>query len=395
MADPAMPRSGQTVHTQPSVPSLRSGQALSPQFSPSPQTSLAATIARIAPLDEGVMGRARVRQQQLTKPPGSLGRLEDLAIQLAGIAGTDRPVLARKAVVVLAGDHGVTAEGVSAYPQTVTAQMVANFLRGGAAVNALARAAGARVTIVDLGVAAELAPHDGLVRLKIAPGTANATRGPAMSRDDALRAVEAGIAVAAAEVARGLDLLGTGEMGIGNTTAASAIVAALTGEPPAIVTGRGTGVDGLALRRKVGVVRQMLARNRPDPADPLGVLAGVGGFEIGGLAGLILGGAAARVPVVLDGFIAGAGALLAVALCPAASAYLIAGHRSTEPGHGIVLDRLGLVPLLDLDLRLGEGSGAALALAIVDGAARTLAEMATFAEAGVSNAERGTRNKSG
>ena len=291
----------------------------------------------------------------------------------------------------MAGDHGVTAEGVSAYPQAVTAQMVANLLVGGGAVNALARAVGARVTVVDLGVAAELAPQDGLLRLKIAPGTANATRGPAMGRGDARRAVEAGIAVADREVAHGLDLLAIGEMGIGNTTAASAIVAALTGEPPAIVTGRGTGVDGLALRRKVGVVRQMLARNRPDPADPLGVLAGVGGFEIGGLAGLILGAAAARVPVVLDGFIGGAAALLAVAPCPAAAADLIAGHRSTEPGHAVVLDRLGLVPLLDLDLRLGEGSGAALALAIVDGAARTLAEMATFVEAGVSNAEGGGR----
>ncbi|HEY8600391.1 MAG TPA: nicotinate-nucleotide--dimethylbenzimidazole phosphoribosyltransferase, partial [Thermomicrobiales bacterium] len=225
-----------------------------------------------------------------------------------------------------------------------------------------------------------------LLRHSHGRGTANAVHGPAMSRETAIRAVEVGIEVAAAEVARGLDLLGVGEMGIGNTTAASAIVAALTGEPPAIVTGRGTGVDGLALRRKVGVVRQMLAINRPDPADPLDVLAKVGGFEIAGLVGLMLGAAAARVPIVLDGFITGAAALVAVGLCPALTPYLFAAHRSTEPGHTVILEHLGLEPLLDLGLRLGEGSGAALAFGILDGAARHLTEMATFAEAGVSDA---------
>jgi nicotinate-nucleotide--dimethylbenzimidazole phosphoribosyltransferase len=350
-------------------------------------TALAGTIARIGPLDEAAMIAAREREATLTKPPGSLGRLEDLAVQLAGITGCARPTVARKAIVVMAGDHGVTAEGVSAYPSAVTPQMVANFLAGGAAINALACTAGARVTVADLGVAAELPPHAGLLALKVAPGTANAAHGPAMSRAQALQAIEAGIAVAEREVAAGLDLVGAGEMGIGNTTAASAIVAAITGEHPAVVTGRGTGVDGLGLRRKVGVVRQMLAINQPDPADALDVLAKVGGFEIGGLAGLILGAAAARVPVVLDGFITAAAALIAVGLCPAVQPYLIAAHRSTEPGHMVALTRLGLEPLLDLHLRLGEGSGAALALALVDAAARHLAEMATFAEAGVANVE--------
>ena len=360
---------------------------------------IAETIARIGPLDATAVASASEREGRLTKPPGSLGRLETLAIGLAGILGTDHPTVRRKAIVIMAGDHGVTAEGVSAYPAEVTPQMVANFLAGGAAINALARSVGARVTVVDMGVAADIPDHGEsatsateipdrpvLLRHSQGQGTANAAHGPAMSREAAIRAVEVGIAVAAAEVSRGLDLLGVGEMGIGNTTAASAIVAALTGEPPAIVTGRGTGVDGLALRHKVGVVRRMIAINRPDPADPLDVLAKVGGFEIAGLVGLMLGAAAARVPIVLDGFITGAAALVAVGLCPALSPYLFAAHRSTEPGHTVVLERLGLEPLLDLGLRLGEGSGAALALGILDGAARHLAEMATFAEAGVSDA---------
>lgn len=359
-------------------------------------TTLADTLARIGPLDAAAMARAEAREATLTKPPGSLGRLETLAITLAGILGTERPTLGRRAIVIMAGDHGVTAEGVSAYPAAVTPQMVANFLAGGAAINALARGAGARVTVVDIGVDADLDGPDEaatppgrpvFLARKVGRGTANAMRGAAMDRAAATRAIEVGIAVAAGEVARGLDLLGIGEMGIGNTTAASAIAAALTGEPPAIVTGRGTGVDGLALRRKVGVVRQMLAVNRPDPADPLDVLAKVGGFEIAGLVGLILGAAAARVPVVLDGFITGAAALVAVGLCPAAHPYLIASHRSTEPGHAVILERLALDPLFDFNLRLGEGSGAALAFGLIDGAARHLAEMATFGEAGVAGAE--------
>ncbi len=347
-------------------------------------------IARIGPLDEGALALAREREAALTKPAGSLGRLEELAIQLAGILGTERPRLARKAIVIMAADHGVTAEGISAYPAEVTPQMVANFLTGGAAINALAGGAGARVTIVDLGVRGAIPEVSGgadgpmLLRHPLGPGTANAAHGPAMTRETARQAIAFGIAVAEAEGGRGLDLLGVGEMGIGNTTAASAIVAALTGLPPERTTGHGTGVIGAAYDRKIAIVRQMLVTNRPDPADPLDVLAKVGGFEIAGLVGLLLGAAAARVPIVLDGFITGAAALVAVRLCPAVQPYLIAAHRSAEPGHAVVLDALGLTPLLDLGLRLGEGSGAALAFGLVDGAARHLAEMATFAEARVS-----------
>ncbi len=359
---------------------------------------LARTIAQIEPLDQYVIAQAEEREAQLTKPPGSLGRLEAIAIQLAGILQTPRPALRQKAIVIMAGDHGVTAEGVSAYPAEVTPQMVTNFLAGGAAINALAHTAGARLTIVDLGVAGTISipaslatgandDHPILIQQPIGRGTANAARGPAMSRAMAVTAVEAGITVAQGEIARGLDLLGVGEMGIGNTTAASAITAALTGLPAAQVTGRGTGVDDQALQRKIAVVEQMLTVNHPDPADPLGVLASVGGFEIAGLVGLLLGAAAARVPVVLDGFITGSAALVAAALCPALLPYLIAAHRSPEPGHTVVLARLGLDPLLDLGLRLGEGSGAALAFGLLDGAARHLAEMATFAEAGVAGAE--------
>ena len=331
-------------------------------------------IARIGPLDEGALARAREREAALTKPAGSLGRLEELAIQLAGILGTERPRLARKAIVIMAADHGVTAEGISAYPAEVTPQMVANFLTGGAAINALAGGAGARVTIVDLGVRGAIPEVSGgadgpmLLRHPLGPGTANAAHGPAMTRETARQGLVVGIDVAGAEVGRGLDLLGVGEMGIGNTTTASAIGAALTGLPPERTTGHGTGVIGAAYDRKIAIVRQMLATNRPDPADPLDVLAKVGGFEIAGLVGLLLGAAA----------------LVAVRLCPAVQPYLIAAHRSAEPGHAVVLDALGLTPLLDLGLRLGEGSGAALAFGLVDGAARHLAEMATFAEARVS-----------
>lgn len=352
--------------------------------------SIEEVIALIGPLDAGAMARARAREASLTKPVGSLGRLEELAIQLAGIVGTERPRLAQKAIVVMVADHGVTAEGVSAYPAEVTPQMVANFLMGGAAINALAGGVGARVTVVDLGVRGTIPERPGgatdpaFLRHPLGPGTANAARGPAMTRETARQGLAVGLSVAELEVERGLDLLGIGEMGIGNTTAASAIVAALTGLPPERTTGHGTGVIGATYERKIAVVGQMLATNHPDPAEPLDVLAKVGGFEIAGLVGLLLGAAAARVPIVLDGFITGAAALVAVRLCPALQPYLIAAHRSVEPGHTAVLDALGLTPLLDLGLRLGEGSGAALAFGIVDGAARHLTEMATFAEAGVS-----------
>jgi len=345
---------------------------------------LAQLCAAIAPLDEAAMAEARARQAQLTKPPGSLGRLESLSVQLAGITGRAQPQVERKAVIVLAGDHGVVAEGVSAYPSDVTAQMVLNFVRGGAAINVLARQAGAQVIVADVGIAADLPPHLDVLDYKIARGTANFVQGPAMSRQQATRAIQAGVEIVADQIDQGLDLVATGEMGIGNTTPASAITAIYTGLPVAEVTGRGTGVDDAGLARKVEVIEQALARHQPDPDDPLGVLATVGGFEIGAIAGVCLGAASRRVPVVVDGFISAAGALIAAALCPAVKPYLIASHLSVERGHGALWQTLGLTPLLDLDLRLGEGTGAALAMHLVDAACRILSEMATFADAGVS-----------
>jgi nicotinate-nucleotide--dimethylbenzimidazole phosphoribosyltransferase len=349
---------------------------------------IAATIAAVAPLDDAALAAARARQQQLTKPAGSLGRLEALAIQLAGITGQDRPTLSEKAIVVMAGDHGVTTEGVSAYPAAVTPQMVLNFLRGGAAINALAGVVGARVVVVDIGVAGELA-HPGLLSRKIAPGTMNMAQGPAMTRAQAEDAIMVGGAVVASLAEDGARMMATGEMGIGNTTAASAITAVLTGSAPGDVTGRGTGIDDAQLARKVVVIERALAVNAPDHDDALDTLAKVGGLEIAGLVGVILGAAARRMPVVLDGFIAGSAALVAVKLCPVARNYLIAGHLSVERGHRVLLDALGLEPLLNLDLRLGEGTGAALAMGIIEAALAAHSQMATFAEAGVSEREEG------
>lgn len=339
---------------------------------------------QIPPPDRSAMQLARRRQRQLTKPPGSLGRLEELAVRLAGLTASPLPVLDRKVVFVLAADHGVARQGVSAYPQAVTAQMVANFLAGGAAINALARAAGARVVVADFGVISPPA-HPELRTYSLGPGTADFTAGPAMTREQALDAVQGGIDLVESELGAGLDLVGTGEMGIGNTTAAAAVVCALLGVPPERTVGRGTGLDREGVRRKARVVEVALGRNRPDPADPLDVLCKVGGFEIGGLVGVILGAAARRKPIVLDGYITGAAALLAVRLCPAARPYLLASHRSAEPGHRLVLRALGLRPLLDLGMRLGEGTGAALAFLLVDAALRAHREMRTFAEAGVSD----------
>jgi len=345
------------------------------------------TIARIAPLDEAAMAAARARQDNLTKPQGSLGRLEELSIQMAGIQGRAIPRIAHKAIVTMAGDHGVARDGVIAYPAEVTPQMVLNFLAGGAGINVLARHVGARVVVVDVGVAVDLPPHPQLVAKKVAYGTANLAAGPAMTREQAVQAIEVGIKVVEAEVARGLDIVGTGDMGIGNTTPSSAIVAAITGAPVEKVTGRGTGVDDAGLARKVAVIERALALNRPDPTDALDVLARVGGFEIAGLAGVMLGAAANRVAVVVDGFISGAAALVAAGLSPAVVPYMVAGHRSVEGGHAYALAHLGLEPLLDLQMRLGEGTGAALAISLVEAATKVLAEMATFAEAGVSEKE--------
>lgn len=349
--------------------------------------TLAQILPQIKSLDEAAMAAARARQDSLTKPQGSLGRLEELSIQVAGITGEAMPCLERKAIVTMAGDHGVVAEGVSAYPQEVTAQMVYNFLRGGAGINVLARHIGARVIVVDMGVAANLQSHPELLSKKVALGTCDMTLGPAMTREEAMLAIEAGIEVIEAELAKGLEIVGTGDMGIGNTTASSAICAALTGEPVSLVTGRGTGIDDQQWAHKVEVLERALAVNQPNPGDPLDVLAKVGGFEIGGLVGVMLGAAAHRIPVVIDGFISGAAALIAAGLSPMLRHYLIAAHVSAEVGHRVVLTHLGLRPLLDLNLRLGEGTGAALGIFLAEAATKVLAEMATFAEAGVSAAE--------
>ncbi len=338
----------------------------------------------IPPIDEAARQAVENRQGQLTKPPGRLGQLENLAMQLAGIQGRERPSVQRKAVIVAAGDHGIAAEGTSAYPQEVTTQMVLNFLHGGAAINVLARHAGARVVVVDMGVVTDLDEHPSLYRRKIAYGTQNMRYGPAMTEGQAWQALQAGLEVVQAEVQQGLDVIAVGEMGIGNTTASAATVAALTGLAPEAVTGRGTGIDDQGLQRKITVISEALAINRPNPQNPLDVLAKVGGLEIAGLVGVILGAAASCIAILIDGFIASTAALLAVAFNPAVKPYLLATHQSVEIGHRVILSELGLNPLFDLGLRLGEGSGAALAFHLLEAAVRILNEMATFAEAGVS-----------
>ncbi len=337
----------------------------------------------IPPFDSEAAAATARRLDRLTKPQGSLGRLEGLAIQLAGMTGNPACRFSRRAVVVMAADHGVTEEAVSAYPAEVTAQMVANFAAGGAGINVLARQAHAQVVVVDMGVR-QWAQVPGVLDRRLGPGTKNMAVEPAMTRAQAEAAIAAGRELAAELIAGGAELLVTGEMGIGNTTAASAVTAAMTGRPAAEVTGRGTGLDDGAHAHKVRVVERALALHAPDRDDPLGVLAAIGGFELGGLAGLIIGAAERRVPVVLDGFITGSAALLATALAPGARAYLVAAHRSVEPGHAVILEALGLEPLLDLQLRLGEGTGGALALHLVDAAVAVRDEMATFDEAGVS-----------
>jgi nicotinate-nucleotide--dimethylbenzimidazole phosphoribosyltransferase len=345
-------------------------------------TTIAALQAAIAAPPAGAAAAAQAHLDSLTKPPGSLGRLEELAARLVALRGAP-PTVGRPVIFTLAADHGVVAEGVSAYPQSVTPQMVENFLRGGAAVSVLARACGARVVVADFGVAGAIGSTGTLVSVPLGHGTKNMTRGPAMTRAQAAAAVETGARLAMEAIDDGADLVATGDMGIGNTTAASAITAAITGAPAEAVTGRGTGVDDAGWARKVAAVRRALEVNRPDPHDGLDVLAAVGGFEIGGLTGVILAGAARRVPVALDGFIAGAAALIAVALAPAAVHAAFASHRSAEPGHARALAHLGLEPYLDLGLRLGEGTGAALFVHLARAAALIYTEMATFKSAGV------------
>jgi nicotinate-nucleotide--dimethylbenzimidazole phosphoribosyltransferase len=347
---------------------------------------LQATLAQIQPQDAVWRARAKDRLDQLVMPHWALGRLMDLAVDLAGISRSMTPPVARKTIVTMAGDHGVAVEGVSKYPQEVTPQMVFGFVGGMAGINALADVAGARIVVVDMGVAADLSGlvNEGkILDKKIALGTANIARGPAMTRDQAVRAVESGIEVVE-QLAATTDVFGTGDMGIANTTPSTAVVAALTGLPAARLTDRGTGIDDEQLARKTAVVAQALETNRPDPADALDVLAKVGGFEIGGIAGVVLGAAARQKPVVVDGFISSAGAMLAQVLCPTCAEYIVAAHRSAESGHRAMLAKLVKQPLLDLGLRLGEGTGAALAMPLLDAAQRILTRVATFDEARVS-----------
>jgi nicotinate-nucleotide--dimethylbenzimidazole phosphoribosyltransferase len=350
--------------------------------------------ARVRPVDAGAATRAQAHQNQLTKPPGSLGRLEAAGAQLAAIARHAPPPVPEPAVVtVFAGDHGVLAQGVSPWPAEVTAQMVANFCAGGAAVNVLAAHVGADVVVVDVGVIADMADAAGLLDRKVRRGTADLSVTAAMSLDDARRALDVGATVATDEVASGARCLLTGDMGIGNTTPSAALIATVTGQPARAVTGRGTGIDDARWEAKVSVVERALARYLADPGvpgdpgDPLTALASLGGLEIAALVGYLVAGAAFGVPLVIDGVIAASAAVVAASLVPDVVGYLVAGHRSSEPGASIALDHLGLQPLLDLDLRLGEGTGACLALPILQAAAKLLREMATFASAGVSDSE--------
>lgn len=347
------------------------------------QGMLESVLAGISEPDSEAMVGARERQAKLTKPVGALGMLEDIAVKVAGMTGRVLPPPGPKTVIIMAGDHGVVSEGVSRYPSEVTPQMVMNFLAGGAAINVIAGQAGADVCIVDVGVACDIS-HPDLVSRKVKPGTENMAAGPAMSRAEAVSAVEAGIEVARDRISGGAEFIAVGDMGIGNTTSASAITAAIAGVDPEKVTGRGTGIDDDALKHKVRVIRRALELNRPDPLDPLDVLSKVGGLEIAGITGVILACAERRKPVIIDGFISSSGALVAMSLCPLSRHFMLASHLSVEKGHRLILELIGLHPVLDAKMRLGEGTGAGLAFMIVDAALRLHAEMATFDEAGVS-----------
>jgi nicotinate-nucleotide--dimethylbenzimidazole phosphoribosyltransferase len=344
---------------------------------------LTETLASIRPVDPVLLEKAQAKLDKKTKPLGSLGRLEEFARRFAAITGSLEPDTTKKVIYTFAGDHGVTEEGVSAFPKEVTPQMVFNFLRGGAGVNVLARHCGAEVCVVDVGVDHDFGELAGLIRKKVMRGTRNFTKGPAMTRDEALAAIKVGIELAGQASAEGVAMVGTGEMGIGNTTPSSAIIAALSGMPVWEVTHRGTGISESALENKIRVIELGLAINRPDPKDPLDVLAKVGGLEIAGIAGLVLGCAANRIPVVIDGFISTAGALIAAEMDPHVKDYIFAAHQSVEIGHRFMLERIGVEPILDLHMRLGEGTGAALAMGLIEAGVKILKEMATFGEAGV------------
>lgn len=380
-------------------------------------------LAKVGAADAALAAKTQARLDRLTKPAGSLGKLEEIACRYVAITGNEKPRLQKKRIYVFAADHGVTAEGVSAYPKEVTAQMVYNFLRGGAAINVLARQAGAEIRVVDVGVDHDFgplkigssaenydlrevvgggnenygaplkigssaksygAPLKDLVQKKVARGTRNMAKGPAMTEEEAAAAIEVGLALAEEAAQEGVDLIGVGEMGIGNTTASSAITAVLTGAPLKIVTGRGTGLDDEGLKHKITVIERAINLNRPDLTRPVDVLAKVGGLEIAAIAGLIAGAAAQKIPVVIDGFISTTGALIAVRMKPAVADALFASHQSVEGGHRILLREMGLAPLIDLGMRLGEGTGSALAMNLIDASLKILMEMATFGEAGVS-----------
>lgn len=355
------------------------------------KVKLEEALRGIKPVSQEWRQKSAAHLDQLAIPRGSLGDLLLLAEQVAAIKETLQPSVKRKMVVTMAGDHGVVAEGVSAFSQEVTPQMVKNFVAGGAAINVLAGAAGAGVTVVDMGVAADLSDlvRDGkILSYRIAPGTRNMVCGPAMTREEARQSLEAGIEIVGNLAREGVELLATGDMGIGNTTPSSAILAVLSGRLVQKVTGRGTGISDQALENKARVIEKAIAVNRPDPNDPLDVLAKVGGFEIGGIAGVILGAAYYRIPVVVDGFISSAGAMLAKALAPQSVDYMIAAHQSLEFGHRFMLEELGLKPVLNLNLRLGEGTGAALTMNIVEAAAQVISRMLTFADAGVTSPDK-------
>jgi len=341
-------------------------------------------ISMIVPLDQKLIEETQRRLDSLTKPLGSLGRLEELAKQVVGITGNPKPQLKNKVIFTFAGDHGVTAEGVSAYPKEVTAQMVYNFLNEGAGINVLAKHAGARVVVADLGVCSDLKPNPKLVIKKINYGTKNMTSGPAMTKEEAVKAIEAGIDIFENEYKNGIDIVGIGEMGIGNTTSASAITVSFTNKPVTDITGKGAGIDEKALENKIQVINKAIEANKPDSSNAMDVLSKVGGFEIAGLCGVILAAAARKIPVVIDGFISSSAALVAYHIEPKVKDYLIASHRSVESGHKIILEHIGLKPILDLDLRLGEGTGAALAMPIIEASIKIMTQMATFQSANVS-----------
>ncbi|HEY7745546.1 MAG TPA: nicotinate-nucleotide--dimethylbenzimidazole phosphoribosyltransferase [Desulfuromonadales bacterium] len=348
--------------------------------------TLDATLSNISPVNAEKLAAIQDRLNRQAKPQGSLGRLEEFARRFVAITGRDS--VQKKVVFTFAGDHGVTEEGVSAFPREVTPQMVFNFVEGGAAINALARHVGAEVIVVDMGVDHEFTPMNGLMLKKIGRGTANLAKGPAMSRQEAIRCLETGIEIAASCRDAGIDLVGTGDMGIGNTTPSAAIAAVFTGLSVPQVTHRGTGIDDAALANKIRVIEEGLRVNAPDPADPVDVLAKVGGYEIGGIAGLLIGCAALGIPVVVDGFISTAGAMIASELHPHVRDYLFAAHRSAEIGHAHMLERIRLRPMLDLDMRLGEGTGAALAMGLIEAALCALREVKTFDEAGVARGDK-------